>query len=49
VWKESDKQLTRGSEFNRVVHVLMCKVWVFEKENVTVFDVITFHIRQYVV
>jgi len=27
------------------MHVLMCKVWVLEKQNITVFNVITFRIN----
>ena len=35
----------RAVTCNSIMHVLMCKVCVFEKENVTVFDVITFDIN----
>lgn len=30
---------------NSIMHVLMCKVWVSEKQNITVFVVINFHIN----
>jgi hypothetical protein len=45
VWKESDKQFTEAVKCSSIMHVLMCKVWVFDKQNITVFDVITFHIN----
>ena len=42
------KKMTKSShsavKCNSILYVLMCKVWVFEKEIITVFDVITFHI-----
>jgi hypothetical protein len=37
--------VTKGShsavKCDRIMLVLMCKLWVYEKENITVFDVIT--------
>jgi hypothetical protein len=43
------KKVTKSShsavKCNHIMCVLMCKLWVFEKENITVFDVITFHIN----
>ena len=45
MWKESDRQFAQAVKCNSIMNVLMCEVWVFEKQNIAVFDVITFHIN----
>ena len=45
MWKGSDRQFAQAVKCNSIMHVLMCKVWVLGKQNVTIFNVITFRIN----
>jgi hypothetical protein len=45
VWKESDKQFTQASKVQKYNTCADVQSVVSEKQNITVFDVITFHIN----